>query len=55
MDKDPFLRSVFKDPLKKTDHCLYFFKYSPGVLVNKTKVLDILITDKKYFIKINIK
>ena len=49
MDKDPFLRSVFKDPLKKRSI------FRSGVLKNKTKVLDILIADKKCFIKINIK
>ena len=49
MDKDPFLRSVLK-----TDLCLYFFKYSPDVLKKKTKVLDILNTNKKCFMKINI-
>ena len=48
MDKDPFLRSVFKDP------CLYFFEYSPDVLKKKTKVLDISNTDKRYIMKINI-
>ena len=37
MDKDPFLRSVFKD----------LFEYSPDVLKKKTKVLDIFNTDRK--------
>jgi hypothetical protein len=38
----------------KTDPCRYFFGYSPDVPKKKTKVLDILNTDKKCFIKINI-
>ena len=46
MDKDPFLRSVFKDPLKKTDPCQYFFEYLPDVLKKKTKVLYIFNLDK---------
>ena len=48
MDKDPFLRSVFKirfpGSVEKTDLCLYFFEYSPDGLKEKTKVLDILRT-----------
>ena len=36
------------------DPCLYFVEYSPDVLKNKTKVVDIFITDKKGFMKINI-
>ena len=37
----------------KTD--LYFFQYSSDVLKKKTKVLDTFNTDKKCFMKINIK
>ena len=50
--------SVFTtDPWKrilKTDPCIYLVKYSVGVLKKKTKVLDILDTDKKCFIINNI-
>ena len=52
---DPFLRSVFKEPVVKTDPCQYFFEYSPDVLKKKTIVVDIFYTNKKWFIKINIK
>ena len=38
----------------KTNPCPYLFKYSPYVLKKKTKVLDIFITDKKYFIQNNL-
>ena len=44
----------FQGSVLKTDLCLYFFKYSPDVLKKKTKVLDILNTNKKCFMKINI-
>ena len=44
----------FQVSVEKTDPCHYFFKYPPGVLKNKTKVLDILIMDKKCLIKNNI-
>ena len=47
-------RIRFQGSVKKTDHCLYFFEYSPDVLKKKTKVLDIFNTDKKCFMKINI-
>ena len=33
----------------KTDPCLYFFEYSPGLLSKENKVLDIFNTDKKCF------
>ena len=45
-------RCIDKD---KTDLCPYLVKYSVDVLKKKTKVLDILNTDKKCFIKNNIK
>ena len=48
---DLIIYCFFEDPLKK---CLYFFEYSSDVLKKKKKVLDILKTDKKCFIKINI-
>ena len=38
----------------KTDPYLYFFEYSPDVPKKKTKVLDIVNTNKKCFLKINI-
>ena len=41
----------FQGSVKKPDPCLYFFEYSPDVLKKKTKVLDILNTDKKCFMK----
>ena len=44
----------FKESVLKPDPCLYFFEYSLDVLKKKTlKVLDIFITDKKCFMKIN--
>ena len=46
MDKDPFLRSIFKNPL-------YFFEYSPDVPKKETKNLDIYNKNKKYYMKIN--
>ena len=47
MDKDQFSQQILK-----TDPCL--IKYSPDVLLKKTKYLDIFNVDKKYLIKINI-
>ena len=45
-DGDPFIsRSVVK-----TDSCPYLVKYSPDVLMTKTKRLDITNVDKKCFI-----
>ena len=38
----------------KTDPCPYLIKYSLDVLKKKTKVLDILNTNKKCLIQINI-
>ena len=45
----------FQGSVVKTDHCPYLIMYSPDVLRKKTKVLDIFNTDKKYFIRINVK
>jgi hypothetical protein len=47
MDKDPLT-------LKKTDPYPILVKYSPDVLKKKTKVLDIINTDKTCFIKIHV-
>ena len=35
--------------------CKFFVKYLPGVLKKKTKVVDIFYTDKKCFMKFNLK
>ena len=43
-----------KTDLKKTDPYPNLVKYSPDVLKKKTKVLDIISTDKKCFIRINV-
>ena len=43
-----------KTDLKKTDPYPNLVKYSPYLLKKKTKVLDIINTDKTCFIKINI-
>ena len=51
-------RDIDKDPWKrilKTDPCPYLVKYSLVVLKKKTKISDIFNTNKKYFIKNNIK
>ena len=48
IDKDPFHNGSLK-----TDPCPYLVKYSHDVLKKKTNVLDIINTDKKYFIKNN--
>ena len=44
----------FQGSAEIADPCLYFIEYSPDVLKNKTKVLDIFNADKKCFIKINV-
>ena len=44
----------FQGSVEITDPCLYFSEYSPDVLKNKKKVLDIFNTDKKCLMKINI-
>ena len=41
MDKDPFSQRILENILK-ADPCPYFGKYSPDVLMKKTKCLDIL-------------
>ena len=38
----------------KTDPCPYVFEYSHDVLKKKTRILDIINTDKKSFIRISI-
>ena len=40
-----------KETKPKTNPCPYLVKYSPDILKRKTKVLDILNTDKQCFIK----
>ena len=49
LDKDPFSQRILK-----TDPCPYIIKYSLDVLNKNTRVLDILNTDKKCLIEINI-
>ena len=47
-----FLTRYRQGSVVKTDPSLYFFEYSSEVLKKKTKVLDILNTDKHCYIKI---
>ena len=54
MDKEPFLRSDFKDPLLKRIPVYILFELSPDVLKKKTKVLDSFNMNKKCFMKFNI-